>query len=410
MFLFKIMSHFIGYLTILVTGKATERFINMASSRGIYLWDILRMKDDGVLLNVRLHDVKPLRHIARRTGCRYRIKSKEGLPFVVSRLKQRKALTIGAVFFLIALYSLSSFVWFIEVRGNEQLSSEEVMKVAAESGLYRGIPRWKMEPAKVESKIMEGIPLVAWVGVYSKGTKVTIEVVERIMPGEEDPRPSHLVAAKSGVIKEVLVINGHPLVKEETTVTPGQILISGEIPPVVEPQKPGSTEAPKIIHPSRFVHARGIVRARVWYEAYGEGKIIESGERLTGRSKKSFSIKFKSKEIILNSNLNIPFEHYQVETFVKRLPQWRNISVPVEIVTVNYLEVDEYREERSQEDARRIAEEKALQSIENKIPKGAVIQGRWLDEAVSDDSGNAVRVKAVIEAIEDIGVEQLISP
>lgn len=413
MFLFKIMSYFIGYIAILVTGKAPEKFINMAASRGIYLWDILRVREDAVLLKVRLHDVKPLRHIARRTGCRYQIKSKKGLPFVVSRLKRRKALTIGAVFFLVTLYFLSSFVWFIEVRGNEQLTAAEVMKAAAESGLSRGMPRWKIDPVEVESKIVESIPLVAWVGVYFKGTKVTIEVVERVVPEAEDPRPSHVVAAKAGLIKEVLVINGHPLVKEETTVTPGQILISGEIPPVAEPPKPGAaqepTEAPKIIRPARYVHARGIVRARVWYEAYGEAKMCETGKRLTGRSKKSFSIKFKSKEIILNNNLNIPFEYYQIETFVKRLPQWRNIDVPVEIVTVNYLEMAGYREERSREDARRIAEKTALESIENKIPKGAVIQGRWLDETGSNDSANVVRVKAVIETIEDIGVEKLIS-
>ncbi|MDD4170160.1 MAG: sporulation protein YqfD [Desulfotomaculaceae bacterium] len=413
MFLFKIMSYFTGYIAILVTGKAPEKFINMAASRGIYLWDILRVKENTVLLKVRLHDVKPLRHIARRTGCRYQLKSKEGLPFVISRLKKRKALTIGAVFFLVTLYFLSSFVWFIEVRGNEQLTAEEVIKAAAESGLSRGMLRWKIEPVEVEAKIMENISLVAWVGVHFEGTKVTIEVVERVVPGEEDPRPSHIVASKAGLIKEVLVINGHPIVTEETTVIPGQILISGEIPPVEEPLKPGvaqeSTEAPKIIRPSRYVHARGIVRARVWYEAYGEARIFEIGERLTGRSKKSFSIKFKSKEIIFNKNLNIPFEHYQVETFVKRLPQWRNIDVPVEIITVNYLELAGYREERSRESARQAAEETALKATMNQVPKDAFIQGRWLEETGASSPESIVRVKCIIETIEDIGVEKLIS-
>ncbi|OPX87069.1 sporulation protein YqfD [Pelotomaculum sp. PtaB.Bin117] len=411
MLLFKIMSYFIGYISILVTGRAPEKFINMAASRGIYLWDILRVSDDAVLLKVRLHDVKPLRHIARRTGCRFHVKSKIGLPFVAGRLKQRKALAFGAAFFLITLYFLSSFVWFIEVRGNEQLTTAEVMDIAAEAGLSRGMPKWRIEPARVETKIMEDLPLVAWTGVYFKGTKVTIEVVERVVPGEKDPRPAHLVAAKAGVIREVLVIDGHPAVKENTTVTPGQILISGEIPPLEETPKPGDNGPPKIIRPARYVHARGIVRARVWYEAYGEARMIETGERLTGRSKKQFSIKYKSKEIILTNNQNAPFEHYQTESDIKRLPKWRNIDVPVELVTVKYLELTAYRDERSRDDARRAAEATALETAENRIPQGAVIQGRWVEEVGSShsESEGLIRVKAVIETIEDIGIEKLIS-
>lgn len=42
MFLFKLMSFLLGYVTILVTGDAPEKFINMAASRGISLWDVAR--------------------------------------------------------------------------------------------------------------------------------------------------------------------------------------------------------------------------------------------------------------------------------------------------------------------------------------------------------------------------------
>ncbi|OPY57772.1 MAG: putative stage IV sporulation protein YqfD [Pelotomaculum sp. PtaU1.Bin035] len=414
MLLFKLVSYFIGYVVIIVTGKTPEKFVNMAASRGIYLWDISKAGNDVLTLKVRLQAVKPLRHIARRTGCRYNIKSKRGFPFHFARLRRRKALAIGFVFFLGTLYFLSSFVWFIEVRGNERITAAEVLDVAAESGLSRGMPKWKIEPDRIEARIIERLPLVAWTGVYFKGTKVTIEVAERVVPEEMDRRPSHIVAAKAGLVKELLVLNGHPSVKEGDTVIPGQVLISGEIPPLEESPKPGEEnkpkEAPKIVRPSRFVHANGIVRARVWYESYGESQVIETGLRLTGRSETSVSIKYNSKEIILSGSQNAPFEHYEVETFVKKLPKWRNLEIPVELVTVEYRELAGYRDERNREDARKAAEKIALEAAAGQIPKDAVVQERWFEEVNPGNPENLVRVKAVLETVEDIGIEKLIYP
>lgn len=414
MLLFRLMSYLRGYVIILVTGEAPEKFVNMVASRGIYLWDIARVRDGAILLKVRLSAVKPLRHIARRTRCRFRIRRRTGVPFHIARLRRRKALALGAVFFLGALYFLSSFVWFVEVRGNERLSAAEVLGVAEEAGLRRGVPKWKIETGRVEARIEERLPLVTWTGVYIKGTKVTIEVSERTVPEEEDRRPSHIVAAKAGLVKELLILNGHPAVKEGDTVAPGQVLISGEIPPPEEPSRPGEEkkpgDIPKVVLPSRYVHAKGIVRARVWYEGYGEAKIVETGRRPTGRSETCVSMKFEGKEIILSGNQNIPFEYYEVETFVKRIPKWRNLEVPVELVTVKYLELTDYREERGQAGARKLAEERALEAASRPFAKDARVLDRSVEEVLTGHPENLVRVKAVIETVEDIGIEKLFKP
>jgi len=415
MLFFKLMSYFIGYVVIIVTGKAPEKFVNMAASRGIYLWDISKTGDNAIILKVQLQAVKPLRHIARRTGCRYNIKSRRGLPFSIARIRRRKALALGFIFFLGTLYFLSSFVWFIEVRGNERLTAADVLSAAADSGLSRGVPKWKIDTEKVKAGILERLPLVTWTGVYFNGTKVTIEVAERVVPEEEDRRPSHIVAAKAGLIKEVLVLNGNPLIKEGDTVAPEQVLISGEIPPLLEdPAKQGEDKKPKgepkVIRPAYYVHARGIVRARVWYEGYGEARIIETGYRLTGRFEKRVSLKYYSKEIVLLDNQDIPFEHYEVVTSIKKLPRWRNLDLPVELVTVKYLELAGYRDERSREDTRKAAEKAALENVMKQLPRDAVIKERWLEDVSAGNDENVVRIKAVLETVEDIGKDKLFKP
>ncbi len=414
MLLFKMTSFLYGYLVILVTGDAPEKFVNMAASRGIYLWDITRVKENAVILKVRLNAVKPLRHIARRTHCRFRIRRRAGFPFYVVWLRRRKGLALGAVFFLAALYFLSSFVWFVDVKGNEKVSAAEVLEVAGEAGLSRGAPKWKINTVEVEKNIEDKIPLISWTGVYIKGTKVTIEVAERTVVGEEDRRPTHIVAKKSGLIKEILIFSGHPAVKEGDTVVPGQVLISGEIPPPEGQQAPGEEkkpgDTPKITRPSRYVHAKGVVHARVWYEGYGEAELIETIRHFTGATWTCFSMKFRDREIILSGSQNVPFEIYETKTYVKRAPQWRNLDLPVEIVTVKYMELEEYKEERLRDGALKLAEERALEAALEQIPGDARVQERRLEEAITAHPEDLVRVEAVIETIEDIGADRVFNP
>jgi len=404
------MSWLQGYLVIHVTGEAPERFVNMAASRGIYLWDVERVRNGAVMLKVHLKAVKPLRHIARRTRCRFRIRQRLGLPFYFAALRRRKALALGALLFLTALYFLSSFIWFVEVKGNHKLDSSQVLQAAGQAGLRRGTFKWNIDPAAVENKIVEQLPLVSWSGVYIKGTKVTIEVAERIVPAEENNRPAHIVAKKMGVIKEVLVINGRQAVKEGDTVSKGQVLISGEILPVEEPVEIESDKKAEPSKPPVFVHAKGIARARVWYDGYSEVSLVETGKRPTGREETRVSIKFKGKEIILSGSPNEPFEQYETKTFISRTPQWRNLTLPVELITVKYFELADFKEERSRAAARRIAEERAYTAATRDMPGDARIQDRWVEEVATGDSDKLVRVKVVVETVEDIGEEAFFKP
>jgi similar to stage IV sporulation protein len=121
-------------------------------------------------------------------------------------------------------------------------------------------------------------------------------------------------------------------------------------------------------------------------------------------------MKFEGKEIILSGNQNIPFEQYEVETFVKKAPQWRNLAVPVELVTVKYHELADYREDRGREGARRLARERALEEASKHVPRDARVQERWVEDVNTGHAEDLVRVRAVIEAVEEIGTEELFNP
>lgn len=406
MFLFRLANFLVGYVTLALLGEAPEKLINMALARGIFLWDIYRTGAREVRVKVRLSTVWPFLHLARLTRCRFHVVGRAGLPFLWRRLYRRKGLLWGGVVFTAGLYLLGSFIWSVEVTGNRRLTAQEVLEAAREAGLREGMPKWNLDTAAVEKALLEKLPGLSWTGVYVKGTRVTVEVVEKVIPGERSQVYAHVVAKKSGLVKEVLVQSGHPLVKEGDTVVPGQILISGIIPPVREE---GSAGSPSFRQPT-YVRAAGMVRARVWYEGYGEALLKESGQRPTGRRAIRACIKVGEREIILAGPREAPFALYEADLAVKSLPRWRNLYLPVELVICSFNEMENYTITRSRGEARQLAGERALEAVYGQLPKGAAVVHKQLDELVVKEPESIVRVKALVECVEEIGAEQPFDP
>lgn len=411
MFLFRIISFIFGHVNILIRGNNLEKFINMAVSRGIYLWDLRRVGEKELFVRTRLSAVRPLRHIGRQTKSSFEFREREGFPFIIKRLRGRKSLVIGAVIFLMGLYTLSSFVWFIDIKGNNKLTTEIILETAAEAGLKVGSVKFKIDEKKVETLIKERIPEVSYVGVDISGTRANIEIAEKIIIQKEVAQPTNIVAKKAGLVKEVLVLVGSPAVKDGDTVVSGQVLISGVIQPEVEQEQDpaGNAEQEQVLPsiPPTFVQAKGIVRARVWYEGYGEVPFLEEGSRQTGRHVDRFCIKIGGKEIIL-SGRNIPFDNYIIERDVKKIPSWRNIIIPVEVISEKYIEMEDFKVMRTHGEALQLAMKKAMDTAKSKIEPGANIVNEQTREVSLKNPENIARVKAFIETLEDIGVEKTI--
>ncbi|MBO8128555.1 MAG: sporulation protein YqfD [Peptococcaceae bacterium] len=402
MFVLRILAYLFGCVSLIVSGRTLERFINMANSRGIHLWDIKRLGPDRILIKTRLSGVKPLRHIARRTGSRFSVQERMGFPFLISRLRRRRMLVLGAVMFLAALYTLSSFVWFIEVTGNTKLSDHKIIEAVREAGLYPGVPKWRFEVARIEDEVLKKLPSLSWVGIQIRGTKAYIEVAEKKLPDvTEEKRPTHIVAAKAGLIEEILVLSGQAVVKEGDTVLPGQVLISGEIWPPDALQE--GDEATVLPEGPRYVQAKGIVRARVWYEEYGEMPLVEEGCRFTGTEVQRICLKVAGHRIKIRGPREAPFKDYESETKVWQAPQWRSLPLPVEIISTTFREIRPYRVEHSRERALALAREEAEKRIRKVIPDGSKILNRKINVIYTGKKEPLVRVKLEVETMEDIG-------
>ncbi|GAB4268695.1 sporulation protein YqfD [Thermincola ferriacetica] len=406
MFWVRFWSYLMGYLTLLVEGEAVEKLVNMAVSRGIYLWDIRWLGPQKILLKARVSSFRALRHIIKRTGGKMKIKNKKGLPFATAKVLRRKMMVVGALTCVAVLYILSSFVWFIDVAGNKKVSTDIILKTAEKAGLYTGTAKWKLDSSEVEKRIKTELPGISWVGINITGTKAIIRVAEKVTPPVEDDRPAHIVANKTGLIEEVLVLSGVAAAKEGEMVKKGDLLISGiiesEIEAPIEKENPEQLlegEKQKVIR-RRFVRARGIIKARVWYDGYGEAQLKTVKTVETGRYVRKIVVKLGQKSISIQGSARVPFKSYIKKEEVERLPAWRNLKIPVEVLITYYYETKPVTEKIAFDEAKKLAIQKAKSQF--KLPA----QVKLLKEKtyiIKTKEPDLVRVKVMVETLENIG-------
>ena len=401
-----------GYTEILVKGSHIEKFINLSISRGCYLWDIRRLQPDLITAKVRLEDFRALRHIARTTRSRLKVRRKIGLPFVMGKVRRRKMLAVGALVFLAAMYLLSSFIWAVDVVSQQEMklvTKSELIRVVEKYGVKPGAIKWNLNVDKIEEAVLREFPEVSWVGIEFKGTKASVEIVERVLPKKEqlEKNPGNLIARKAGVIKEILVLAGEARAVEGDTVEQGEILISGVILPQAKDQEENAEQLEgeeKLSEEDdlkpRYVRAKGVIRARVWYQAVKEMPLTKQEENRTGRTHQVVSLRFPIKTVIIKGSRAVPFTKWDRETEATRLFSWRNFTIPVELVKTTYYELEQQKVYYSMAEARTLAEAEALRKIRAQMPEGAGIKAKR--SVVRSSGEDKVRVTVYVETEEDI--------
>lgn len=395
-----------GTVTVAVRGDLPERFINLCVAEHILLWKIAK-QEEAVYVTMRLADFFRIRPLARKSRTHIEVVGFSGLPFIMKRIKRRKMLVIGGIVWLLLLNIMTSYIWFIDITGENQISSERIMGLAYQNGLKPGALKDKVNAKQIENAIQLNVPEVAWVGVNFTGTRAVIEIVEKTMPQPTSKEPANIVAAKDGMITELIVLSGQAARKIGDTIKKGDVVIKGIAAEPAETDSITGQPLPAKV-PPQLVKAKGIVKARVWYESYGEAELTKTMYRRTGEKEIAVSLKIGSGEYRLKQVAAQPYRLFETETVHKSLPGWRNNALVVESTIDIYHELDAATLAISVEQARDEARARALAGVQNLIPETAHVLSRN-SEVLQSAEPNLIRVKVSVETIEDIGCSVAIS-
>lgn len=384
----RIFLHLVGYLSIRFRGQRVERFINLCLQAGIPVWDVYTTRGGVVVGKTSIAGFKAMRPVASRSGVRVRIIKRRGLPFLLARLWQRTAFACGALLFIVSLYVMGSIIWFVEVRGNEDVPTEMVLQAAAELGLRPGVYRGGLTSTQLARSLTIKLPELSWVGVEVKGSYAIIEVVEKQLVTPDLKPSGHVVAARDGVINKIVATHGKAMVKAGDTVERGQILISGAYTVDEESEM-------------TFTHAEGITEAVIWYDGIATSAMQRVVQKRTGRTYVADTLVVGIREVSVTGKSEPPFSLYEEDCQVLPLI-WRDLGLSVEHKRRTFFEVVEEMEVVSMETAQAEARAEAEMLALAQLPEGALLVATHFQAELLPDQ-NTVRVQATAEAVESIG-------
>lgn len=388
-----IISYVLGHVRLEVRGERISPFLNSALAKGLQLWDIRILDEHRAEMHVTLRDFFKLRPILKTTGCRMRTRQRFGLPFLWDRLFQRKVLLGGILFFIAGIYVLSSFIWSVQVEGNEKVATSTILDAARQKGLY--LHQWKFrlqDPDTMSRELHSLLPGTAWVGVQVEGTKLIIKVVESTEPDKKPVLgPRNIVASKNALITEISATKGRVMVKPNTYVRKGDVLISGII---------GDEQN------NKTVAAEGKVKGIVWYVPKVEVPLTMTYKVYTGESFKKNYLVIGQRGLQITGYRSPNYDSAEVIPNRKSL-SWRNFVLPFGWLSEKVMEVNYVEQKLELADARAIGLNQARAEMTSNAGQGARVTGEKILHEKTENG--KVYMEVHFEVEESITAEQPIN-
>lgn len=219
-----------GWVSFSLEGAEIGRVLSDAAHSELMVW---RVAKRGGVVQGRCYarEYHRLARLARKRHCRTRVVKRHGAPFVLNRYRWRWGVVAGAVIVVAASLILSNFVWSVEVNGNVNVTTKEILQVAKENGLTEGALKAGIDYNDIEYQLKKQFNKFAWISINENGTHITIEVSE-LNPKPDILKftdPCDVVAKYDGVIQSVEPYRGKAVVKPNDFVRKGSILVSGVV-------------------------------------------------------------------------------------------------------------------------------------------------------------------------------------
>ena len=263
---------------------------------------------------------------------------------------------------------------------------EELKEIGVQPGVLRG--KIKKEHERILEELTIAFPEAAWINVELRGVVVLVTMVGKTPPPAKEEGPLDIIAAKEGLVSEVIVLEGTPLVKPGDMVSRGDLLILGE---KVLPRREGGFI-------SQPVRAEGIVKARVWYEKKVEEPLAVWQPVRNQRETVVYSLRWRDRVFPFYRRGRVSGKILW-ERHTKKICRGRNQMNLVELIKDIYSEVSWVKVRVSPEEALARARKEAVKEISSLLPETAVIKNRQEEWKAG---GEFLLYRLVVETLEDI--------
>lgn len=308
-----------------------------------------------------------------------------GMPYLLYRYRCRAGLLLGALLGAALVVTSTTVLWDIRISGNETMTLRQVREELRESGLYVGMPLSGLDPGQMAIQIQLTSKHISWASVNMSGTVAYVEIRERVPTPEREPlQPANLVARCDGVVEEMEIYSGVPMVLTGQPVREGDLLVSG----VYDSQAVGW----------RVTRAAGRILARTQHEFTVEIPLAFSEKQYVGEAILKKTLIFFEKEIKLFKNSGILGTSCDKIININSYTLGEGASLPISLRTECYFPYELRERKRSYEQAQSLA----YYELESKISQ-TVSDGILLRKVITPTlTENACLLHCRIWCLEDI--------
>lgn len=381
-----------GELTVSVAGRGAARFINLCIRSGIHVRDVQSVSDTQMTFRMKLEDLPDLKPFVRKTHVKLHIDGRRGLPFFLWRYHARKVIVLVTVLAVAATVWLSSRVWRIEVVGNSSIGEDVLLKYLKEHSVACGTAKTAIDNDALELALRQDFDAVIWASVYTKGTKLTVCVQEKIAtdrPEEAGSLCTDLVAGRDAEIISIVTRSGKAEVAAGDSVKAGDVLVSGR-----QEILDDNGEVKEYYYQS----ADADIMGRVVYDYEDWIPEVQTDVRATGETHSRYCFTFGTLQLAL-PNLYAEFDQYeQVEEKIQ-LCIMDSFYLPVWFSRIRCIEQETVEQKLTVSDAKTAALQNFNQFLANLEENGVAI----LDKNVMiEKTGSRYHVYGKVSASENI--------
>lgn len=284
-----------GIVTVEVMVASPEKLLNLLWENGINASNVLKKSVITIRFDIDYRDYDKAKQIIKECRAKSNIVRKKGNVFFLIRLKNKKSLVIGAFIFVGILYYLSTYVWVIKIKTEDNVSPFEIRQDLKSLGITPGMKKSDIDVYKLESKLEAINNEILWLRIRIEGSTLKVIVQEKVNPPSiEKSTLGDSIAIMPGEIKRIFVTSGTALVSKGDFVKQGDILIKG-----TQGKEGEEYQVP----------AQGIVVANTFYERVMEVKIKGKTFKRTREKDTDIYIKLFGAKIYLKKAIN-NFKYY----------------------------------------------------------------------------------------------------
>ncbi len=386
MIILNIINFFKGYVKLRISGKHTERFINICAKKNIYIWKIKRKSAQEIEAYVSIAAFNLLDDVAVGADVTLTEIARGGFFVIMKKIMGRSGIIVGFLIAALLFFWMTSRVWYIEIAPSN-IPEETLRLQLKKSGLDIGVKTESIDTLKLQAQMMNLNPDIEWIWTEKSGTKVFVDLRERVKrPVPVDiTEPCNLVATHAGKVTFAMITEGRAMVNVGQTVSRGQLLAGGMLS--------------SSVMGARGVHSQGNVMADVFIVKSGDYALTAEEEIVTGKEDKEYILKFGKKEFIIPL-MDKKFQQSKIKT--ETLPlKIGDIYFPLAIIKNTEMETITRTVRLSRDEVIKDAEKYLDGLLQKEVGSGTIIERYFFAEDIDE---NTVRVK--MEALCNIQIAE----